>query len=97
MRLVRRFPNPDPAVMLFATEAIPDGMWDWPAQERAQRLRYAVVALCAGIHGVVAWPLAFSTDPDNEAAIERTIEQLDDGEIEAMVRQSAHADWMALP
>jgi hypothetical protein len=39
VRLVRRYPVPDPVVALFPDESIPDGVRQWPTQERAQRLR----------------------------------------------------------
>ena len=93
MKLVRWYTEPDPLVEVFADDAIPGGVFSWPSQERAQRLPYAVISLCAGIHGVMAWPMAFSVDPEIEADIERTLAIVSDDEILRMVSSSGPADW----
>lgn len=95
MKLVRRYPEEaDPLLRVFAEDAIPDSVWSWPPQERAQRLRYALISLCAGLHPVIVWPLAFHTDPSIEADIERTLAVVSDADILQMLRSADRADWM---
>ena len=93
MRLVRQFPVPDRLERAFAAEAIPNSLLALPPQERAQRLRYAVICLCAGLHPVLAWTMALESMPEVEADIERTLEAVSDDEIVQMVKSSAAADW----
>ncbi len=59
----RSFPVPDPMIACIDPEDGPYAFWRLPHQERALRLRYYLVALCAGHHEMVAWHLAMDTTP----------------------------------
>lgn len=93
MRILRRIRIRIRCFACSTWRPLPNGVWSWPPQERAQRLRYALIGLCAGNHPIVAWPLAFDTGKETEAGIERTLEVVNDAEIERMVASAGPADW----
>jgi len=89
MRIVRSYPDPDPILRFLDQEAIPQSVWALEPQERAQRIRYALICMCAGLHPLVAWATALDDDtPQGEAAIEDVLSRVTDADIEQMVRDS---------
>ena len=89
MKAVREYPvDNDPILRFFVEDDIPQTAWLVEPQERAQRFRYALIAMCAGLHPLVAWATAFAIEPEIEAAIESTLSEVDDALIEEMVRDS---------
>lgn len=85
---MRRYPDPDPLWLLLDEESVPQSLALVEPQERAQRLRYALISLAAGNHAVVAWALALSADPKFERQIERMLERVSDEAIEEMLRSA---------
>lgn len=96
MQVVRSFPDPDPVMRFLDEEEVPQSVWLMPAQERAQRVRYALIGLCAGLEPVLAWEVALASDEESEERIAGTLRVVTDEDIEDMVRSARAAQRAAL-
>jgi hypothetical protein len=88
---------PDPILRHLDVARIPSSWSTLPARERSVRGRYALVAICAGIQGDLAWRYALDTSRAATTEIERAIEGLPDDVLERMVSDSAAAKRAPAP
>jgi len=89
----RLFPGPDP--MLAHID--PYAFWRLAHQERALRLRYYLVCLCAGHHEIVAWHFAMDPSPDATADVWDIVARWPDDRLERAIADAADLRRRGLP
>jgi|GEM_PF-4110692 len=83
---MRVIPDPDPMLGHIDAEDGPYAFWRLPHQQRGLVLRFYLVALCAGLHEVVAWHLAGESD---EAALWEVVDQWPDERLVRAITDAA--------
>lgn len=82
------FPVPDPILRHIDPEQAPLGWAATPeGYEKSIRGRYAIVAICAGLHPALAW--LYALDPAQDADTVASVGHLPDRAIEQMVVENA--------